>query len=510
MKRNLLDRFIEWYNPVRASERYRARAINAAMSTAFNTSDRSRRQNSGWNVFKRGDTDMVAEIPGERQYCQDLSRKSPIAAGILSTKLTHVVGQGFTYHARPDRKILRMSDSYADEWEEIVEREWSLFFNKKHCDIARTSVGNDLTKIIYDCVNVDGDILAIFPKVSVPGRPYSTRVQLVEADRLCNPNDEQDTNKIVGGVEMDEYGAPIRYHIVNYVAGSVVNASEAREWLSVDAFGKKTGLPNLVHIYRRNRPNRPRGIPSLSPVIEVLKMLTRYSEAELMAAVVSSYFTVFIQTETGEAKIDSTYMTRETGASSTDDNIKLGDAMVIGLRPNEKISTANPGRPNDKFDQFVLALFREIGIAVNIPYEILIKHFSSSYTASRGALLEFWKWVLCEREFLYNSFLYPVRDIFMWEAVSLGRIKAPGYFNDPILREAYNNGLFRGPARGHIDDLDEINAAIKRVESGVSTLDTETAEITGGNWERNHEQSVKEHRKRVEGGLIENETINKI
>ena len=98
----------------------------------------------------------------------------------------------------------------------------------------------------------------------------------------------------------------------------------------------------------------------------------------------------------------------------------------------------------------------------------------------------------------------------MWEAVSLGRIKAPGYFNDPIIREAYNNGIFRGPARGHIDDLDEINAAIKRIESGVSTLDTETAEITGGNWERNHEQSVKEHIKRVKGGLVEDGTGNKI
>ena len=44
----------------------------------------------------------------------------------------------------------------------------------------------------------------------------------------------------------------------------------------------------------------------------------------------------------------------------------------------------------------------------------------------------------------------------------------------------------------------------------MSTLDTETAEITGGNWERNHEQSVKEYKKRSEGGLVKNETISKI
>lgn len=502
MKLTLLDKFFCRYTPNYASKRIKARILNEyLMSSAFKSSDSSRRQKSGWNI--PGDDSgqaISAELPEMRRYSRDLVRNNPIAAGQLSTKLTHVIGVGFKYHARPDRKLLRMSDDYADEWERIVEREWKLFFGKKHCDITGVSTGSALTRIVYNCVETDGDVVVMFPRKSFPNRPYLTRLQLVEADRLCNPNDEPDSDSMVAGISYNSDGSVNKYHIADKPA-NFMNYS-GRRWENVPPYGPRTGLPNILHIYRKNRPDQPRGIPSLSTVIEPLKMLSRYSDAELMAAVVAAYFTVFIETSNGEASLDYSKLTEETSQTSVDNNMKLGDGLIIGLNPNEKISTANPGRPNDKFDTFVLAILREIGIGLNIPYEILIKHFSSSYSASKAAILEFWKWILCEREFLCTSFLYPVRDIFMWEAVSAGRIKAPGYFSDPIITDAYNNGVFRGPARGHIDDREEVEAAIARCQGGFSTIDIETSEITGGDWATNHEQSIKERKARIAGGLI--------
>lgn len=49
----------------------------------------------------------------------------------------------------------------------------------------------------------------------------------------------------------------------------------------------------------------------------------------------------------------------------------------------------NPGRPNPNFDPFVIAVLKQIGAALEIPYEILIMAFSSNYSASRAAILEF-------------------------------------------------------------------------------------------------------------------------
>jgi capsid protein len=54
---------------------------------------------------------------------------------------------------------------------------------------------------------------------------------------------------------------------------------------------------------------------------------------------------------------------------------------------------------------------------------------------------------------------------------------------------------------GQLNPGDEIAAAIKRVNLGVSTIEQETAEMTGGDWEENHHQRVKEHRMRKQAGV---------
>lgn len=64
----------------------------------------------------------------------------------------------------------------------------------------------------------------------------------------------------------------------------------------------------------------------------------------------------------------------------------------------------NPGRPNTAFDGFVVAICRQIGAALEIPYELLVKNFNASYSASRGALLEAWKMFRMYRTWLANDF----------------------------------------------------------------------------------------------------------
>ena len=56
-------------------------------------------------------------------------------------------------------------------------------------------------------------------------------------------------------------------------------------------------------IFESERAEQYRGVPYLAPVIESLKQLTRYSEAEIMAAVINGFFTVFITTEENTAEM---------------------------------------------------------------------------------------------------------------------------------------------------------------------------------------------------------------
>ena len=89
----------------------------------------------------------------------------------------------------------------------------------------------------------------------------------------------------------------------------------------------------------------------------------------------------------------------------------------------------------------------------------------------------------------------------MCEAVLKGRIYAPGFFDDPLISYAYSWAEWNGPSQGQLDPVKEVKAAVLRVENGFSTRQRETSELTGGDWELNHRQRIKEERLRQEAGF---------
>jgi lambda family phage portal protein len=346
----------------------------------------------------------------------------------------------------------------------------------------------------------NGDVFALMPNVVRPGSPYGLKLQLIEGDRVCNKDGVRDSPEIAGGVQRDGYGAPIAYHVMDQHPGSAFYRTGERSWKVVQAFGK-TGRRNVIHLFKTLRPGQSRGVPYLAPVIEPLKQLDRYTEAEIMAAVVSGMFTVFVKSETGGTTLSPMEPTTEVGGASTDDDFKLASGAILNLAKGEEIQSANPTRPNSGFDPFVMAVLRQIGVALELPFEVLVKHFTASYSAARAALLEAWRFFRSRREWMAANFCQVVYENFMDEAVALGRIKAPGYFADPLLRKAYLGTDWIGDAQGQIDPVKEISAAEKRIQLGVSTVTEETAAITGGDFERNIPLITKERRMLIEAGL---------
>lgn len=478
--------------------------MGLAMAGGYTGASRSRRALSQWKPFGYdADSDILPDLATLRERSRDLIRNNPLAAGAIKTKVTNVIGSGLKLQSRIDRTVLNMTDEQADAWEAVAEREWRLFWDSKDCDASRTSNGDALTRLVYRQVKENGDVFIVLPRINRPGMPYGLKLQVVEADRVCNPNGAADTETICGGVEKDENGAPIRYHILNQHPGSFRIGRSAKKWQAVPAFGGKLGLRNVLHVFSQDRPGQTRGVPDLAPVIEPLKQLDRYTEAELMAAVVSGMFTVFVETESGDPTFDLTSTATETNASASDDDYKLGNGAIIGLAKGEKIHDTNPGRPNAAYDPFVMSIFRQIGVALELPFEILIKHFTASYSAAQAAILEAWKYFTTERLWLASNFIQLIYEILMVEAVALGRVAAPGLLTDPIMRKAYLGTEWIGPARGQIDEKKEIEAAKMRVDMGVATLSEETSKLTGGDWEKKHQQSVKEHTARKRDGLMQ-------
>ncbi|QKS70246.1 phage portal protein [Paenalkalicoccus suaedae] len=458
----------------------------------------------GWS--SRGGSaieDIEYNVEKLRERSRDLYMGVPLATGALKTMRTNVIGSGLRLNSQIDYEYLNMTNKEADAWETKVEREFNMWARSNTCDVQRMNNFYELQQLAFLSWLMSGDAFATLPYIKRPGMPYDIRVQLFEADRVSNPNHASTIDgKIINGVEIDSKGEVIAYHFAQAHPGSSLIASN--EWKRIEKYGKKTGRINVIHLMESERPEQRRGIPVLAPVIESLKQLGRYTDAELMAAVVSGMYTAFVTSKDGDPATGplTDAISEEEQVTHDDYDYELGPGTVVHLDEGEDVTFANPGRPNQAFDGFVTSICRQVGTALEIPYEVLLKHFTSSYSASRAALLEAWKMFKMRREWLANDFCQPIYEEFLAEGIAKGRIYAPGFFTDPVIREAYCGAEWNGPSQGQLDPLKEVNAATKRVEQGFSTRTKETVELGNGEFFRNNHLRKVEEEARREAGLV--------
>lgn len=532
MTPTLLDRVIGYVAPDRAVRRMKARATMAIIGGYVGGRYDRNSTRTWFTNANSADVDTVYDLLTLRARSRDMVRNTPIATGAIGTMLTNVIGSGLSLQAQPDAEYLKMTDDDKAEWVETVEREFHCWAESPDCDITRTQNFYGLQGLAFRSMLESGDNFALLPMASQSGKSsaYSLRIQLIEADRIATPgaqgivaivpgiggsitstiptsqqvadpskyNGATPGNRIVGGVEIDQVGAPVAYHIATQHPGDVAAAS--LKWNRVKAFGESTGRRNVLHLFPKERPGQNRGVPFLAPVIEPLKQLDRYTEAELMAAVVSGMFTVFVKTEGGDG-INPGPAVGGSLLASDKKAVGMGNGAIVDLVPGESVEFANPGRPNTAYDGFVESILRQIGVALGLPFEVLIKHFTASYSAARAALLQAWQVFRLRRDFMATQFCQPIYEAFLEEAIASGRVDAPGFFDDPVIRAAYVAANWVGDAPSQIDPLKEIQAAELRLQVGVSDLKQETMELRGKAWEDVHEQQVREKKARVLGGL---------
>jgi lambda family phage portal protein len=527
---NLLDRAIGYFAPERAANRLQSRMMSAVASNFMATMSggggydggaRNRRETNTWLPFSSdADTATLSDLNDMRGRCRDAVRNFPIAAGAISSTVTAVIGSGLTLQPAIDRSSLKMDDTQAEDWQRSTEREWRLFSQSKECDWSREFNLNGLGELAFRSALENGDVFVSLPRKLRGRNPYSLCLQLIEADRVCNPNFALDSATMVGGVEKDQTtGEPVAYHVLKGHPGNLLYIDQGRwEWDRIPAYDTKTNLPNIIHLKRPMRIGQTRTAPFLAPVLEPLRMITRYSQAELMAAVVSAMFTVFVKIPSGVGLGNMTPAPLGSGngvvnygpgttTNVTGGDIQLGNGAVIDLAPGEEIQIAESTRPNSGFDPFFLAIVRQIGVALEIPYEVLVQHFTASYSAARMAVEQAWVFYLGRRSWLVDNFYAIIYEMFMTEAVALRRIAAPGFLSSPTMRMAYLGAQWTGPKKPQVDPVKEANAAKIRVEEEFSTRAIEASGLTCTDWETNHIQRAKEERmRRADGTEMDSRT----
>ena len=449
-----------------------------------------------------------------RQRGRMLYMASPIAAAAVNTNRTKIVGSGLKMKCSINRKLLGMSERTAQEWCEKTEAEFKLWSENRHsCDMLGENNFFEIQQLAVKSWLMSGDVFVLIKRDKPTAlNPYSLRLQIIEADRVGTPytgnsfsfgvtEGKYKDNEVHDGVEVDKNGRIVAYHICSGYPG-FPSSTKSQEWIRVEAVGKKTGLPNILQIMDAERPDQYRGVTYLAPVIEVLLQGRRYTEAELTAAIIQSYLTAWVETETDAT--DNPLFPEEGDDEEYDENPEMGPGNVIHLKKGEKVQFGNPNIPTAGFETFTKSIIKQAGAALEMPYDVLIKEFNSSYSAAKGALEEAWEVFKMRRSWFVNDFCKPVYEIWLSEAVARGRINAPGFFDDPLIRAAWCGARWDGPAQTHLDPVKEANANEIQVKNGWKTNEQVTREFYGGNWAENV-QDLQQEAQMISKYLSENQ-----
>ena len=494
----LTDRFVEWMNPAAGLGRLKGRVMMAEVG-GYAGGKRDRRATRNWRPKQTSvNEELSYDLPDLRTRSRDLARNVPIATGAINTVVTSVVGDGLVLQSQIDQEALGLTPDQAESWQRQAEREFTIWSRRP--DFTSRLNFDELQELVFRAVLESGDIFVARRRRKDRQDTYGLKLQLIEADRVSNENNGSNSATLVDGIELDTDGVPVAYHISSRYPDDVGRGVK-REWRRFEAGSSLTGQPQILHLYKQLRPDQARGIPYLSPVVEAIKQLGDYAEAEVRAAVISAMFTVFVKPGMVSDDGDADFVGTTDGVDPTSE-IALGNGAIVDLGPNEDVVFADPKRPNTAFDGFVTAMSRHIGVALELPYEMLLKSFTASYSASRAALEMAWQMFRTRRSWLAWKFCQPVYEWVITEAVASGRLSAPGYFDDPIIREAWLGSDWIGPSRIQLDPGKEAAADLIDLGMGVTTRQQIIMERKGGSFEQKHQQLVREQRMRDADGLI--------
>ena len=435
---------------------------------------------------------------------RDLVRNDGWASGAVTRILDNAVGANFRPISKPDYRALAtvtgmkaFDAGWAEEYGRAVDARYRLWAEDegRYCDAMRKQTMSQMLRLGFRHKVVDGEALgqvAWLPRRVGFGRArYATAVQIIDPDRLSNPQMRFDIKNVRGGVEIDDIGAPIAYHIRRAHQGDWFTAAQSVTW---ERIPRETswGRPIIVHDYDFDQANQHRGIGVLGAVVYKLKALIKYDGAELDSAILNALFASYIESPNDPQLVEEALGDKLSNYQQLraefhgQKKLTMNGARMPILFPGESIKTVSATRPNSNFKDFEKAVLRNVASAASQDWSDV------NYSSARGALLEAWKTLDRRRRDFGVGFAAPLRSAWLEEAHEVDDLPLPdGAPAFAEFRSAYGRAMWLGPGRGWIDPVAEREGSVLGMEAGLSTLEQECAE-QDLDWEENLDQRKRE------------------
>jgi lambda family phage portal protein len=489
---------------------------------AHEGADRTSKELMTWNpVIRSPDNEINREKQILDARSRDIVRNSGPMQGAAAVHRDSIVGSHFRLNSRPNYKVLGLDDVWAEEFQQEVEAKFTLFAESDSCWVDASGM-NTLTGLIRMGVTqffTQGEVLATMEWLRESIRPYGTAMQMVDPDRLCNPDGTADTETLRRGVVKNLRGAPLGYWFRSGYANDPSMLAKANTWKYVP-IRKPWGRLMVLHIIEQMRPQQTRGVAEMVAVLKEMRMTKRFHDISLQNAVINATFAAAIESELPPEQAFEQVGIAEDGSPITGSmallqqiaqyqgsgrNMHIDGAKIPHLYPGTKLKVTPAGKVSNVGEAFEASLLRNVAAGLGLSYEELSRDFSqTNYSSARATMNQTFRYMQSRKKGVADRQGSGFFGCWLEESINKGDItsmprNAPSFY-EGLNKEAYTNCTWIGASRGQVEEYKETQALGMRLDIGVSTLEDECARL-GKDWREVLQQKAREQAYAEELGL---------
>lgn len=283
-------------------------------------------------------------------------------------------------------------------------------------------------------------------------------------DHTLNDVAKGSGNRIRMGVEIDAFNRPVAYHFLTEHPGDI-------SWWSPKTQRRYRRVPaeKVLHIYKRLRPGQTRGEPPAASIVNDIKMLDGYREAEVMNRRIASATMGFFSRELPKADGITALADRTEKDEDGEDEfiMDLEPGTMKQLPDGMRFDKFDPGGSQTDYAQFESQVKKNISLGLGISTMSLgMETAGISYSNGRTIVQEDRDFYKAEQGFWGRMLMARVFAVWAtMHTLSRGSTIAP-----TKLQRIIDEVKVRGRGWTWVDPLKEVKANAEALMSNQTSL----------------------------------------